>query len=303
MPANFPEVWIARLIEKLREADEATFLDGIPELIGDVSVINGGAMNEQNQVHVAATDFDIDILINNNTYPIPLQAYNDETITIMLDKYQSKVVALTDDQTIGASYDKIDAVQRNYKVRQVEEKYQKAIHSIAPLANTTATPVIEATGGPDAIEIDGRLIFTYEDLVEANRKTKGFKKKRLVLCEDHWNDLLLDRKRFGDQLVNYKTGMPMPNIAGFEITHYLGEMPIFDSSLDKKAYGAAFDGVAGDKRASVIFNPNRVAKKTGITKQYFKPSSLDPENQTNKLSYRHYFIATPFQARYIAAIV
>jgi hypothetical protein len=43
--------------------------------------------------------------------------------------------------------------------------------------------------------------------------------------------------------------------------------------------------------------------KTGITKQYFNPASLNPKTQTNELNYRHYFIVAPKQKKYYGAIV
>lgn len=302
MPANFPEVWLGRVIQNLSDADVATFLEGIPELAANVMQINEGQASEKNIIHVAATDFEVDVLINNNTYPIPVQQYDDDTIEITLDKYQTKVVTISDDDTIGASYDKIDVITKSGTRAIVTSKYQKAIHALAPLADTAATPVIEATGGATA-EADptGRLRLVYEDLVEAKRRCKGFKNPRLVLNEDHWNDLLLDRKNFGDKLVNYAEGTPAPKIAGFELHQYVGDMPIYTSLLAKKAFGAIQE--AGDRVGSVIFVKEAVAKKTGFTKQYFAPAAGNPHGQTNDLAYRHYFVVTPFRAEKIGAIV
>uniref|UniRef100_A0AA94F0U9 Uncharacterized protein n=1 Tax=Flavobacterium columnare TaxID=996 RepID=A0AA94F0U9_9FLAO len=43
------------------------FFDGIPELDADVSEFGAGTATESNKIHVSTTDFDVDILINNNT--------------------------------------------------------------------------------------------------------------------------------------------------------------------------------------------------------------------------------------------
>ncbi|HUH25012.1 MAG TPA: hypothetical protein VLY87_00155, partial [Flavobacterium sp.] len=133
------------------------------------------------------------------------------------------------------------------------------------------------------------------------RKCKGFGQCRLVLNNDHWNDLLLDRKNFGDQLVNYALGKPNPVIAGFEIHKYEGVMPVFTSAKAKKPYGSILE--TGDREASVIFVKTAIGKKTGLTKQYFVPSHLNPTRQTNDLAYRHYYIVTPYQNKKIAAII
>lgn len=303
MPQNFPEVWLNRVIQNLDEADMATFLEGIPELAVDVTVINEGQASEMNKIYVAATDFEVDVLINNNTYPIPFQAYNDDTIEITLDKYQTKVITLSDDDIMGASYDKIDIVTGASKRGILVNKYQKAIHSIAPAAETADTPIMEATGGPDALtDSDGRPRLTYEDLVAFKEATKHLKgEKRLVLNESHWNDLLLDRKRFADKIADHVEGKPAPKIAGFRMYEYDGDMPIFTSAKVKKPYGAIQDPT--DKVASVMFIKTAIAKKTGLTKQYFAEAKSNPATQTNDLAYRHYYVAIPFQNKNIAAIL
>lgn len=305
MPANFPEIWIDRVIENIDNSDIAPWLEGVPELDADVTALGEGSASESNIIHISSTDFDVDVLINNNTYPIPVQEYEDGTLSFSLDKYQTKVITLSDDQTTGASYDKIDVVTRKGTKAIVSEKFTKAIHSIAPAANTVNTPILFATGGADATtDASGRLILTYEDLVEFKRKCEAAGipegEARLVLCNNHWNDLLMDRKNFGNQLVDYAKGKPNPIIAGFELFQY-SKMPKYTEAGVKKAFGAVAIGT--DKTASVAFWKEGIAKKTGNTKQYFVASKDNPKGQTNDLAYRHYFLATPFKAKAIGAIL
>ena len=305
MPANFPEAWLNRVIQNLSSADQASFLEGIPELNAEINTINPGTATEQNIIYVPVTDFEVDILVNNNTYPVAFQEYSDETVQIKLDKYQTKVVTLRDDDTLGASYNKIDAVTKSMTWGLNVEKYQRAIHSIAPLADTVKTPVIVATGliaGETEPLMDGtRPRLVYDDLVKAKKLCKGFGLSRLVLNDDHWSDLLLDRKNFGNQLVDYAAGKPNPRIAGFELHQYEGEMPIYTSAKAKKPYGSIKD--ATDKVASVIFVKEAIAKKTGITKQYFAKAEQNPTRQSNDLAYRHYYVVVPYRAEKIAAII
>lgn len=308
MPANFPEVWLDRVIENLDNSSEAPWLDGVTELDADVSQMGENTATEANIIHIAATDFDVDVLINNNTYPIPVQLYDDDTLSFSLDKYQTKVVTVSDDQIMGASYDKIDVVTRKSVKSILIKKYGKAIHSIAPQQNTAKTPVISATGvnGTDAplTAEGGRLRLTYDDLVRFKKACDdaGFPEedRRLVLSNNHWNDLLLDRKNFGNQLVDYAKGKPSPLIAGFELYQY-SKMPKYTSAGVKRAFDAV--GEETDKTASVCFYKEGIAKKTGLTKQYFAKADTNPSGQTNDLAYRHYFLATPFKAEYIGAIL
>lgn len=302
MAANFPEVWLDRVIQNLDNSDMASFLEGIPELAVDVAQINEGMPSEKNKIYVATTEFEVDVLVNNNTYPIPIQEYEDDTIEITLDKYQTKQTPISDDQTIGASYDIIDVVTKSHVRSMLVDKIKRAIHAIAPMGATADTPIIEATGGPDnLVDGSGRKRLTYEDLVEARKQCKGFDSPRLVLSPDHWADLALDRKNFGNQLVDYAAGKPKPNIAGFQLHKYDGDMPVYTAVKAKKPYGSIVE--ATDKVASVIFVKEAIAKKTGLTKQYFKKAGEDTATQSNWLNYRHYFIVTPFQNKKIAAII
>jgi len=290
MPANFPEIWLDRVIHNLDNSDKATFLDGISELGVDVTQINAGDLSEQNKIYVPKSDFQVDVLINNSTYPIAVQEYDDDTLEITLDKYQTKVTTLSDDATIGASYEKIDVITKGHTHAISGNKYKKAIHAIAPAAHTVNTPVLDLEGD-----------LTYEKLVAYRQlcDDAGFGDDdiRLTLCSKHWNNILLDRKNFGDQIVNYATGKPNPTVCGFELHKYSAN-PYYDTNGDKKPFGTAIIGT--DKQASVAFVKEGIAKKTGSTRQYF--AKAEPENQTNRLNYRHYFVVVPFQARQIGAM-
>ncbi|OXA83679.1 hypothetical protein B0A56_00730 [Flavobacterium columnare NBRC 100251 = ATCC 23463] len=307
MPANFPEVWLDRVIENLDNSDQAPWLEGVPELDADVSQFGENTATESNKIHVATTDFDVDILINNSTYPIPVQLYDDGSLSFSLDKYQTKVITVEDDQIMGASYDKIDTVTKKGVKAITSSKFSKAIHSIAPQKNTIKTPVFTATGGGGANPLKdstGRLILVYEDLVAfknlCDKAGIPEEDRRLVLCNNHWNDLLLDRKNFGNQLVDYVKGKPAPVILGFEIFQY-SKMPKYTAAGEKKPYSSI--PTETDKTASVAFYKYGIAKKTGLTKQYFVKAEQNPSRQTNDLAYRHYFLATPFRAELIGAII
>lgn len=301
MPANFAEVWLQRVRQNLTTQDVAPWLDGIPELDTNVLEMGSGDASELNVIHIPRTSFNPDVLINNTAYPLAVQSYTDDETVISLDKYQTKPTSISDDKIIGASYTVIDPATKSHTVSINAKKYQKAAHAIAPASNTADTPVIAATGAPRIV--DGPASLTYEDLVMLKEKLDtaevSVEGRRLVLSTAHWNDLLVDRKNFGDKLVNYNTGMPAPMIAGFELFQYNGN-PLYTSVGVKKAFGVV--KAEGDRQGSFAFWTGQIAKKTGMTKQYFKEAKNDPEAQTNLLNYRHYFIAMPFDSKRIGAI-
>lgn len=292
---NFPEVWLSRVISMLTTANVAPWLDGIEELDTEIIEVGSGATSEQNIIHLPVETFKPEVLINNSTYPIALQNFNDDEVTIQLDKYQTKVTTLSDDQIIGASYRRIDSATRGHVVQINSAKYKKSIHAIAPAVNTAKTPVVNLSNHQG--DVYDAIVALKSAFDNAEVPAEG---RRLVLCNDHYNQLLRDRNRFGDLLSNMNTGKTAPVIAGFEIYSYIGN-PTYDSTGKKKAWGAI--PIEGDVPASVAFYKGNIAKKTGITKQYFSPASVDPENQTNKLNYRHYFIALPAKNETVGAII
>lgn len=291
MPKNFPEIWEGRVRQTLENGAVADFLDGVQELDGDVQ-----QMGEKNLIHIPTTQFSPEVLINNNTYPLAVQEYDDDEVVISLDKYQTRPTKVTDDQIIGANYDKIDAVTKAQTNNINSKKYKKALHSIAPTQDDPAKGnIVLAIAGTEC---------AYEDLVALKEKADdaGWPEegRRLVLCNKHYNALLKDRKNFGDQLVNYRSGQVSPVIAGWEIKKYIAS-PHYNASNEKKAFGEVATG--GDKPASIAFVLENTAKKTGLTKQYFSEAGKDPENQANLLSYRHYFIATAVEDKWRAALI
>lgn len=288
MPKNFPEIWEGRVRQTLKNGAVADFLDGVSELDGDVT-----QMGEENIIHIPTSEFNPEVLINNKTYPIAIENYTDDEVIVKLDKYQTKATKVTDDQVMGASYNKIDAVTKAHTNAINARKYKKAIHALAPDDNTAKTPVLQITGTE----------CTYEDLVALKDKCDELEwpeeGRRLVLCNKHWNALLKDRKNFGDQLINYKKGEVVPIIAGFEIKKYIAS-PHY-AGTKKKAFGEV--PASGDKPASVCFVVDNIRKKTGLTKQYFSEAKSDTVNQANLLNYRHYFIAVPVEKKFIAALI
>ena len=51
-------------------------------------------------IHLVEVGVDPDVLINNKTYPIDVQALEDKDIAIKLDKFQTKATTITDDRCV-----------------------------------------------------------------------------------------------------------------------------------------------------------------------------------------------------------
>lgn len=90
----YKEVWTGEMVKYLRRGLEATWLDGIPD---------ASSVVENDVIHLVDVGVDPDVLVNNTTYPIELQKLDDKDISISLDKFQTKVTPITDDELIPSA--------------------------------------------------------------------------------------------------------------------------------------------------------------------------------------------------------
>ena len=188
----YTEIWTGELVKVLRSGLAGSWLDGVPD---QSSIVNNDV------IHLVEVGVDPDVLINNTTYPIPMQALEDKDIAISLDKFQSKVTPITDDELYAISYDKMARVKESHGNAINDAKFAKAAHALCATEHTAKTPVLKTSG--DADEETGRKRLTPNDLVEMKRALDKLKvpseNRRLVLCPDHVNDLLLVSQNFREQ--------------------------------------------------------------------------------------------------------
>jgi len=294
----YVEVWTKRVIQELDELEEATFLDGIEDYSSEVNSIG----NEAQAIHATFMGVLPDVLINNTTYPIPEQGLDEEDVVITLDKYQTKVTPISDDSLYALSYDKINTVKSKHAKAIDQKKYDKAIHSFGPADGTNPKmPVIKTTGDNDGT---GRKRLIRADILSLKKACDDLKMpkkgRRLVLSNDHINDILLFDQAFKDQYYNYTSGK-IANMYGFEVYEYT-DTPLYAASTStKKAFGST--PVAGDYNASIMFSMARVAKAKGWVKMYYSESKTDPGTQTNRVNFRHYYIAMPTREEGRGAII
>ena len=279
----FTEVWTGELVKSLRGGLEGSWLDGVPD---QSSIVNNDV------IHLVEVGVDPDVLINNTTYPIPSQALNDKDIAVKLDKFQTKVTPITDDELYAASYDKMARVKESHGNSINDSKFTKAAHALCAQENTAKTPVLKTTGERDAET--GRLRLTMADLVALKAAMDKLhvpaENRRLVLCSDHVNDLLLVSQTFREQYnIDRATGK-VGKLYGFDVYEY-ANTPLYTQAGKKKNLGVAAGD--GEFNCSFAFYTPRVFKATGSTKMYYSEAATDPEYQRNKINFRHYFLCMP----------
>ena len=279
----YTEIWTGELVKHLRRGLEATWLDGIPD---SSSIVNNDV------IHLVEVGVDPDVLINNTTYPIPLQSLDDADIAISLDKFQTKVTPVTDDELYAISYDKMSRVKESHGNSINDGKFRKAAHSFCATSNTAKTPVLSTSGSRDPET--GRKKMTIGDLLRMKRAMDNLNvpssDRRLVLCSDHVNDLLETSQVFKEQYNINRNNGTVGRLYGFDIYEF-SNTPLYSTVGVKKPVFATAG--TGEFHCSFAFYAQRVFKATGSTKMYFSEASTDPEYQRNKINFRHMFIAMP----------
>lgn len=294
MDGVLTEVWTGELIKKLRAGDKATFLDGLPDY---------SQYAENDVIHMVDVGGDPDVLVNNTTYPIDVQKLEDGDAVFKLDKFQTKATPITDDELYALSYDKMASVKERHGEAILEKKYAKAIHALAPDSTAEKTPVLKTTGEVEGGTTTGRRMLRRQDIIALKKEfdkmevpTEG---RRLVLCADHVNDLLLQDQKFADQYYNYTTGK-IANLYGFEVYEFVNN-PVYKTNGTKVKFGTKAS--ANEYQASVAYYAKNTFKATGNTKMYYSEAKTDPQNQRSLVNFRHYYIVLPKKKEAMAAIM
>ena len=291
MEGIYTEVWTGEMVKKLNAGLQATFLNGIPDYSTNVN-------NET--IHLVDVGGDPDVLVNNTTYPIPIQDLEDGDIALSLDKFQTKATRVTDDQLYAISYDKMASVIERHMDAIVTVKYKKFAHALAPYSHTAKTPIIQTSGETDATS--GRKKLTLKDIIALKRAFDNMEVPEdgrvLVLCPDHVNDLLELDQSFRDKYYNYTTGKLM-NMYGFEVYTFVNT-PYLNKNGVKLAYNAV--PTATDHKGSFAFYRPRMFRAQGSTKMYYSEAVNNPTTQENLVNYRNYDIVLPKKMEAIGAI-
>lgn len=287
-----PEVWTKEFIKRFNHADQGSFLDGISDYSSRV--------RDGNVIHLIDFGADPDVLVNNTTYPIPVQQMTNKDIALTLDKLQTKATEVSDDVLHDVRAEFIPAVIDAHRIKLEEYRLSRAAYNYAPTKNVDGKTPVFATSGT---EKDGtRVRFSKDDIIFLKKEFDKMKVpatgRRLVLCPDHVSDLLMTDQVFAQQYYNYTTGA-ISKAYGFDIYEFV-DMPLYTSAGTKKTYGSA--AATGDTMASIAFHVSAMAKATGERKQYLSEAANDPLSQRNLYNVREYFFAMPKRTEAMAAI-
>jgi hypothetical protein len=296
----YRQVWNGELIKKMRLVEMYTWVIAI---VKDYSQYVTKVGEEAEVINLASFPAEPDVLIDNNIYPIPTQDLPTDPLTLTLNKFQTKVTPITDDEVYANTTKKMENTTVAHTMAIMRKKFAKGAWNICPTGNTTATPVILATGDDDGT---GRKMLTMKDLKTFKRKLDLAEvndapgTRILVLSTEHENDLVAADQKFADNFYNYASGKPY-NTLNFTFYGY-NENPYYHTTTLVKQ---PLDSVvtAAIRRCSMFFSQDRVGKANGTSKAYLAPSELNPAEQKATYAARSWNMITRLNNEGVGAIV
>ena len=290
------EVWTGEAIRQFTHSGE--FLAEVPDQ---------SRLVDNDVIHAVELGVKPEVLINNTTYPIPVQESEDGDLTFSLDKFQTLQTEVSDDDLDSASYAIIAEKTQDHVESMEETTGDKAAHAFAPAAHSALTPIISTTGDENE---SGHKALTMKDLVSLKKAfddAKIPKKSRiLVLCSQHIADLLNTSEAFVKQYKDIQSGTLNPSQYGFKIYEHSNcpKYYLDGAAWKKRAFRPAVeDDLSADREASFAFYAPRTFKARGTMKFYFAKAENDPATQANRFNFRLKFVALPKKLEGIAAIV
>lgn len=281
------EVWTGELVKRFTH--KGTFLDGVP----DYSRYVGNEV-----IHLVAVGVHPNVLVNNSSYPLPVSSRADADISVTLDKLETEATSITKDEVYALSYNKMQVTHELHREALQIKALDLAIYNFAPASDSTETPIVRTTGSNNG---NSYRMCTPAEIRKLKRKfdDQNIPKegRRLVLCNQHIEDLLATHEKFASQYMNIREGQIL-KLFGFEIQEY-SEMPLYNATFNKKPFGSAPAGT--DRDASIAFYVKRMFKAKGTMDVDYTPR--DARNKREEISMDTRFIALPKKLEAIGAIV
>lgn len=268
------------------------------------SIINDSqdmsALVDNNTINLAEAGVDPAVLIDNDTYPVPIHERSDSPIALPLRRFDTENTLVRNAEVVELSYDKKRSVTAGHR-RSLDQKFAMlAAHEWAPGSNTANMPILESTGAVRADNNNKR--FTTSDiarLAEAWDLLSVPEEDRILALHPlAIGDLREESRELFNMFMAWDGATPQ-QLFGFRLRK-LNLMPLYDSSNVKKAFGAA--AVAGDKTPlALAWVKNSVVRARGTTDMFER--LRDPEARGDVIGFQQRVMALPLRARHRAAIL
>lgn len=266
------EIWKNELLKKFRAM--GGHFAGVPDYSSDVM--------KGKVIHLADIGADPTVLINNTSYPLASADRTDSDVAITLDLLETTNTTIPYQSLFNLPYDKRQSVIDQHKAALFEKYMDKATHAVAPTAETAHTPMVKTTGSGTIKAL------TIADVVSMKKKFDDLKipkeGRRLVLCNEHVQDLLNISESFTKQYNMDNVEGKVGKLFGFDIYEY-PTMPIYDwnaGTPQKEAFGTAY---VAQSFASVAFYAPRIFRADGELMPFLQEAKDDPANRQTMVGY------------------
>ncbi len=248
---------------------------------------------EYNKLNLAEAGIDPEVLIDNDTFPVPIAQREDIPKELLLHTFDTKNTVVRNIEEKESAYGKMDSVIRSHRNALIKKTSGFAAYNWCPTQNGDLTPVIKSNG---AVNASGQKKVSFEDFLQMEAKFRALDVDTnslvAVLNATHLADLMAEDMKL------YKEVLAAGKLFSFTLFNFSG-LPYFDTTTDKKkAYGSAAG--ANDTQASLIYSATEVMRAQGDTEVFVKYK--DPEQRGDVIGYQQRFSAYPIRGKYIGAV-
>jgi hypothetical protein len=258
------------------------------------------AFVENNAINLAEAGVDPVIYINNTTYPIGVDDFAPNAVSIPLQWFDTKNTKVNNVLKKQYAFDAIKAITSQHQMALLEKITDKTAHAYSPASDATNTPVIVTSGTSNG----SFLKFRIQDIQKlANLfDLKKFPKKGrvLVLHPNHVLDIQDQDVNLFKAFLNLTSGQPL-SLYGFDVYVYSGTATYNKSTGVKVAFGAAA-APSTDTVSSLAYCESEVMRAEGSVDMFYLPKAMNTGNRADEIGFQKFHIAMPIRNKAIAAI-
>jgi hypothetical protein len=249
-------------------------------------------------LHLGEAGVEPTVLENNNTYPVPTYERTDTAIELALSRLDTENTVLRNAEKATLMYDKMKSIVDGHRRALEKHKHVRAAHAYAPASNSTDMPVLQSTGDLTG----GFRRMKWEDLYDFQKAMDEIgiptEQRALLLTAEARSHLQKqDLARFNRLIVNGRLDMAE---FGFAMVERYEDMPLYDSTGTKKAFGSAY--ASGDKKVLCLaWDKGSVGRADGTLDMFERLK--DPEARGDLIGFQQRWMALPKWEKGRAAMI
>lgn len=285
------EVWIDKLMEGFYP--ESGFLQESEDMSSFV---------DNDVINLAEIGADPNVLLNNNSFPVPTSQRTDTALALPLETYDTENTLVRNAEQAELAYDKMASVLKGHRRALTLEARLRAAHNYAPTTDGANTPIKVTTGADRG---DGLLRCKFEDIMKMENLfddnewgTSGDGSRIMILHPKHKADLQAQDLTMYNRIFDVTTGQPVKMLYGFKIYLYSRTARYHKSTGAKVAYKAA--ATANDSFASQFYLRSEVMRADGTVDMFSKEK--DPDVRGDVVGFQKRALYLPFRNKAISSL-